>query len=166
MSEGVATELAVGDEVRVHFHPPGSMKSFCEGVVSRVDVATQEGRYFAVEVAHEVILDREHRIRPGFEDFVRYECQNDFPRRIEILSATAQEVEGEPASDPVATEPSEKSEQGTDDQHRVELEVHSEPEIEQAPETATNFEATQVDLEPQLARKPRGLMAALFGRRK
>jgi hypothetical protein len=48
------------------------MRSFCEGVVRRVDVVTPEGRSFVVEVTHEVILDREHRIRPGFQDFVMY----------------------------------------------------------------------------------------------
>jgi hypothetical protein len=37
------TEVAVGDNVRVHFHPPAPMKSFSEGVVRRVDVTTQEG---------------------------------------------------------------------------------------------------------------------------
>ena len=72
-------KIAVGDEVRVHFHPPGAMKSYFEGVVSRVDVTTPEGRFFVVEVTHEVLLDREHRIRRGFPDFVRYECRNDFP---------------------------------------------------------------------------------------
>ena len=57
--------IAMGDEVRVHFHPPGAMRSYCEGVVSRVDVTTPEGRFFVVEVTHEVLLDREHRIRRG-----------------------------------------------------------------------------------------------------
>ena len=68
MSETLAMKIAVGDEVRVHFHPPGPWKSFSEGVVRRVDVTTQAGRFFVLEVAHEVILDREHRIRPGFPD--------------------------------------------------------------------------------------------------
>jgi hypothetical protein len=35
-----------------------------------VDVVTPEGRSFVVEVTHEVILDREHRIRPGFQDYL------------------------------------------------------------------------------------------------
>ena len=48
----------MGDEVRVHFHPPGPWKSFCEGVVSRVDVPTPEGRFFVLEVRNEVILDQ------------------------------------------------------------------------------------------------------------
>src|SRR5215218_7908149 len=98
MSEVTALEIVVGSKVRVHFHPPGSMKSFFEGVVRRVNVASAEGRYFTVEVTYEVILDREHRIRPGFHDYVRYECRNDFPGRIEVLPATAQEVE--PTPDP------------------------------------------------------------------
>jgi hypothetical protein len=46
------------------------MRSFCEGVVRRVDVVTPEGRSFVVEVTHKVILDREHRIRPGFQDYL------------------------------------------------------------------------------------------------
>jgi hypothetical protein len=33
-------KFAVGDEVRVHFHPPGAMRGYCEGVVSRVNVTT------------------------------------------------------------------------------------------------------------------------------
>jgi hypothetical protein len=58
--------IAVGDDVRVHFHPPGSMRSFSEGVVRRVDVTTPQGRFFVVDVAHEVLLDREYRVRPDF----------------------------------------------------------------------------------------------------
>ena len=52
-----------------------------------------------VEVRNEVILDQPHRIRPGFPDFVRYECQNDFPGRIELLSTAEQNVERNPTSD-------------------------------------------------------------------
>jgi hypothetical protein len=51
MAEVVMTEVAVGGKVRVHFHPPGSMRSFSEGVVRRVDVTTPQGRFFVVEVA-------------------------------------------------------------------------------------------------------------------
>ncbi len=66
MTEVVATEVAIGDRVRVHFHPALPMQSFCEGIVSRVDMANPEGRFFVMEVTHEVILDREHHIKPGF----------------------------------------------------------------------------------------------------
>jgi hypothetical protein len=37
-------KIAVGDEVRVHFHAPGAMRSYCEGVVHRMDVTMPEGR--------------------------------------------------------------------------------------------------------------------------
>jgi hypothetical protein len=90
------TEVAVGGQVRVQFHPPLPLRSFCERVVKRVDVTTSEGRVFVVKVTHEVNLDREHRIRPGFQDYIRYECRNDFPDRIEMLSTAAQ---GEQAPD-------------------------------------------------------------------
>jgi hypothetical protein len=49
---------------------------------------TVRGRFFMVKVTHEVILDREHRIKPGFQDYVRYECRNDFPGRVEVLPLT------------------------------------------------------------------------------
>jgi hypothetical protein len=84
-------KIAVGDEVRVHFHLPGSMKSFSEGMVKRVDVTTPQGRFFVVEVTHEVILDHEHRVRPSFEDYVLYECRSDSPGRAETLSTAQQE---------------------------------------------------------------------------
>ena len=123
-------KIAVGDEVRVHFHPPGAMKSYCEGVVSRVDVTTPEGRFFVVEVRNEVILDQPHRIRPGFPDFVRYECQNDFPGRIELLSTAEQDVERNPASDLKAVEPPEKPQHEAHEHRSGDVDVHSPPETE------------------------------------
>ncbi|MFC1457823.1 hypothetical protein ACETIH_14070 [Microvirga arabica] len=165
MADATARQIAVGDEVRVHFHPPGSMRSFFEGVVSRVDVTTAQGRFFAVEVKDEVILDREHRIRPGFHDYVSYEPPNDFPGRIQVLSAAAQELEREPASDAMSLKPLTEAEPQADEQHQGELEVHSDPEIVQAPEPAISFEPTQVGVEPQPASTPRGLIGALFGRK-
>jgi hypothetical protein len=167
MDEVAATEVAVGDEVRVHFHPPGPMKSFFEGVVRRAELAGSEGRFFTVEVTYEVILDREHRIRPGFHDYVRYECPSDFPGRIEILSTTTQDREAEPAPVHEAVLPPEEAEQEAEQEanepHPVELEAYLEPEIEQTPEAETDVETAQADVEPQPARTPRGLMAALFG---
>jgi hypothetical protein len=86
-------KIAVGDKVRVHFHPPGPWKSFSEGVVRRVDVTTSEGRFFVLEVQNEVLLDQPHRIRPDFHDYVRYEDRNDFPGRIEVLSENTKEAD-------------------------------------------------------------------------
>ena len=167
MDEVAATEVAVGDEVRVHFHPPGPMKSFFEGVVRRAELVGSERRFFTVEVTYEVILDREHRIRPGFHDYVRYECPSDFPGRIEILSTATQDGEAEPAPVHQAVPPPEDAEQEAEQEgnepHPVGLEAYLEPEIEQTPEAETDVETAQADVEPQPARTPRGLMAALFG---
>ena len=159
-------KIAVGDEVRVHFHPPGAMKSYCEGVVSRVDVPTPEGRFFVVEVRNEVILDQPHRIRPGFPDFVRYECQNDFPGRIEILSTAEQDVERNPTSDPILGEPSEVPQHEAHEQHSRDVDEHSQTETERVSEPETNAELAPVDGEPQPVRKQGGLLAALLGRKK
>ena len=170
MAEVVRTEVAVGDEVRVHFHPPGRMKSSFEGVVRRVDVASSEGRFFVVEVTYEVILDREHRVRPGFQDYVRYDDRNDFLGRIEILSTATQDGEAEPAPVQTAVQPPEEAkpeaEQKANEQHPVELEALLELGIEQTPEAETDVETAQADVEPQPARTSRGLMVALFGRKR
>jgi hypothetical protein len=143
------------------------MKSFFEGVVRRAELAGSEGRFFTVEVTYEVILDREHRIRPGFHDYVRYECPSDFPGRIEILSTATQDREAEPApvheAVPPPKEAEQEAEQEANEPHSVELEAHLEPEIEQTPEAETDVETAQADVEPQPARTPRGRMAALFG---
>src|SRR4051794_12955893 len=110
-------KIAVGDQVRVHLHPAGPWKSFSEGLVRRVDVTTPDGRVFVVEVMREVLLDQPHRIRPDFHDYVQYECRNDFPGRIEILSTAEQDVERNPMSDPMLGEPPEEPKHEADEQH-------------------------------------------------
>ena len=165
MSETLPMTIAVGDKGPVHFHPSGAWRSFSEGVVSRVDVTTPEGRFFVVEVMHEVLLDREHRIRRSFPDYVRYECRNDFPGRIEVLATTEQDVEGEPASAPISVEAPESSAREADEQHLGELDFHTEPEIERVPEGEAVSVPSQVDVEPQRIRNQSGLLSALFGRR-
>jgi hypothetical protein len=85
MPEVAELKIEIGAEVRVHFHPPYPMQSFCEGTVSRVDVTTREGRFFVVDVTHEVILGREHPSRRGFQDYVRYDSPNDFSDSSQIV---------------------------------------------------------------------------------
>jgi hypothetical protein len=166
MVETLAQKIAVGDQVRVHFHPPGPWKSFSEGAVKRVDVTTQAGRFFVLEVRNEVLLDQPHRIRPGFPDFVRYECRNDFPGRIEILSTAEQDVEREPASAPLSAKAPENPVKEADEQHLGELALHSEAETERMSETEAKSEPDQVDVELQPVRKQGGLLSALFARRR
>jgi hypothetical protein len=157
-------KIAVGDQVRVHLHPADPWKSFSEGVVSRVDVTTAEGRFFVVEVMHEVLLDREHRIRRGFPDYIRYECRNDFPGRIEVLS-TAADMEQEPALDLMLMDPLEETKQEANEPLPVGSETHAGTEIERAPEAEIISKPTQVEIDRQPAPARAGLIATLFGRK-
>jgi hypothetical protein len=84
--------IAVGDQVRVHHHPPGLRQSFAEGVVRQVDVTTLRGRGFVVGTTREVILGREQAIGSGDWHFALYEHHADFPGRIEMLSRAEQPV--------------------------------------------------------------------------
>jgi hypothetical protein len=165
MVETLAQKIAVGDQVRVHFHPPGPWKSFSEGMVKRVDVTTQAGRFFVLEVRNEVLLDREHRIRPGFQDFVRYESQNDFPGRIEILSTADQDVTREPAPS-LAAEAPEAVAQKAYEQQVLQADAGQASESEPTAEAKADAEPHRVHLEHQPVRKQGGLIAALFGRKK
>jgi hypothetical protein len=139
-------KIGVGDQVRVHFHPPGPMKSFSERVVRRVDVTAPEGHFFVVEVTHEVVLDQPHRIRPGFQDYVRYECQSDFPGRVEVLST---------------------AEQGGMENDEPSRDTRIRP-VEVLDKTAQELEAEQeqclVHLERQEVSRRGSLIAAHFGR--
>jgi len=97
---------------------------------------------------------------------VRYECPSDFPGRIEIPSTAVRNIEAEPTpvheAVPPPKEAEQEAEQEANEPHPVELEAYLEPEIGQTPEAETDVETAQADVEPQSARTPRGLMAALF----
>jgi hypothetical protein len=144
-------KVAVGDEVRVHYHPPGLRQSFAEGVVSRLEVITLRGRGFFIDITREVILGREQVVKSGYQNFVLYERPDDFPNRIEMLSQaeqTGDEQTGEPTPEeeqPPVPEPQPSIDQATEENRSVE----SEPDYEE--------------------RKPsRGLgdvISAVFGRR-
>src|SRR5690242_4188275 len=88
MTEEPAMRIAVGHEVRVHYHPPAAAMSFVEGVVSRVEVPTLRGRAFVLDPTYEVILDREQPIRSDYKNYILYERWEEFPGRIELLSAS------------------------------------------------------------------------------
>jgi hypothetical protein len=140
--EGSTMKIAVGDEVRVHYHPPGPRQSFVEGVVSRVEVSTLRGRVFVVDATYEVILDREQPIKSGYQNYVLYERWEEFPGRIEVLSERPQEAE----------EPSE-----------INSMPHHQPEIDPPVEAEATLDQYQVEVEPQPVPKRAGLMATLFG---
>jgi hypothetical protein len=129
-----------------------------------VDVKTPEGRFFVLEVKSEVLLDQPHRIRPDFHDYVEYECRNDFPDRIEVLSAAAA-MEQAPVLDVMVMDPREETKQEANEPPPVDAETHSGTEVEQIPEAEAVPEPTQVEIEHQPAPARAGLIATLFGRK-
>ncbi|MFC4171389.1 hypothetical protein ACFOYU_04850 [Microvirga sp. GCM10011540] len=147
MPDSSATEIAVGDQVRVHYHPPGQTKSFVEGVVTRVEVATEVGRMFVVAVTSDIIYDREQPFRPGYKDYILYEPRRDFSGRIEVMPQVEKEFEAEPEH--VAGPPS-------DPQLAMEPATGRQPEQETAPEPEKGDEETR-----GLGR----MLGAVFGRR-
>jgi hypothetical protein len=141
-------KIAVGDEVRVHFHPPVPMKSFVEGAVTRIDETVPQGPLIVLDVTHQVILDRETPIRRGHQDYILCKRWNDFPEQIEVLSKRKQEVER--ASTPNQT-PQSKSDEPNEAVMR---------ELENA------SERLQVQVERQDVPRRGGLIATIFGRQR
>lgn len=85
MSEPSTLKVAVGDNVRIHYHLPRLRQSFAEGVVSPVEVTTLRGRGFLIDTMREVILGREQAVKPGHQNYALYEHPDEFPGRIELL---------------------------------------------------------------------------------
>jgi hypothetical protein len=141
--------VQVGDEVRVHYHPPGQVRSFVEGVVRRTDVSTLRGRVFVVEVTSEVVLDREQLVKPGYQNYVLYERWEEFPGRIEVLSDAKRVDETKSTSKPEPKPPTE---------------VEREGDEEMMP--AFDAEADGSEVEGQDGRRRGSLIASIFGRQK
>ncbi len=138
MSEMSPMNIAVGDKVRVHFHPPVPMKSYAEGVVSRIDEMARHGPLIVVDVTHQVILDRASPIRRGHQDYILYERWNDFPEQIEVLSTADQELDGALASDPpVRGAIGEPNEAGMGESENASERLQVEVERDEAPRRAS-----------------------------
>ena len=146
MPDPSTLKVAVGDEVRVHYHPPGLRQSFAEGVVSRLEVTTLRGRGFFIDLTREVILSREQVVKSGYQNFVLYERPDDFPNRIEMLSPAEQPVEATPEKE-----------------HLPEPETH--PSIDQAVEENRSVESEPDYEERQPSRGLGNVISAVFGRR-
>jgi hypothetical protein len=158
-------KIAVGDEVRVYYHPPGPRQSFVEGVVSRVEVSTLRGRVFVVDATYEVILDREQPIKDGYQNYVLYERWEEFPGRIEVLS----EAQQEPGRTP---ENGQEPEGEHQPEHELEPtsqpgpEVEATPEPDSEPQLEAEPEPFQIEVEHQDTPERSNLIAALFRKRR
>ena len=93
MIEGAASKVGVGDKVRVHYHPPGYVMSFVEGVVRWVDMTTTEGEGFLIDITRDVLLGQEQPVKFSFQHYVPLKRLDDFPGRVEVLSRAARQFE-------------------------------------------------------------------------
>jgi hypothetical protein len=146
----LAVRITEGAEVRVHYHPPGQVRSFVEGVVCRTEVSTLRGRAFVVDVTAEVVLDREQPVKPGYRNYVLYDRWEEFPGRIEVLSEAKPmdqaQFTAEPEPKPLA-EAEQNTEQG----------AMAEPDAKP--------DGSAVEVEVQDGHRRGSRVASIFGRR-
>jgi hypothetical protein len=139
--------IAVGDDVRVHFHPPFPVKSFVEGMVTRIDETVPLGPLIVVDVTQQVILGKVSPIRHGHQEYILSARWQDFDSHIEILHPAAQKSE-EPVSDVVNPDVSKRDRQ-------IPAHEHQNAAADIAQEAGH-----------QEVRRRGGIIASLFGRGK
>jgi hypothetical protein len=140
-------KIAIGDEVRVHYHPPGYFRSFVEGVVRRLDVTTTLGRGFVIGITRDVLFGKEQTVKPGYEHYVLYEHPQEFPGRVERVSPAQPDPKPEAEPD-------------------LQQATITEPTIELVTEEPSGAMDVSVQDEPQNDRTRGSLIAALFKRQK
>jgi hypothetical protein len=151
MADTSALRVEVGDKVRVHYHPPGRVRSFVEGVVRRTEVSTLRGRVFVVAVTSEVVLDREQPVKPEYQNYVLYERWEEFPGRVEILTEAEQVDEVQSTSEP-EPKPLAEAEQNTEQESR--------------PEPDAEADGLWVEVDSQDDQKRGSRIISIFGRRR
>ncbi len=93
MADASVLRITEGDEVRVHYHPPGHVMSFVEGMVRWVDVTTTGGGGFLIDITRDVLLGQEQPVTTSFQHYVPLKRLDDFPGRIEVLSWAERQFE-------------------------------------------------------------------------
>jgi len=170
MADGSALKVKAGDAVRVHYHPPGQVMSFVEGVVRRVNVTTTRGPGFLIDITRDVFLGREQPVKPGYEHYVLYNQLEDFPEKVEVLSRAQRELEGhlEHGSEPdVAQEAEHEPEAETvPDPEPKSLTVAERDAEEPAPKLEAEPDGSQGQVEPQDGERRSGRIISIFGWRK
>jgi hypothetical protein len=168
MADGSPSRVKAGDEVRVHYHPPGPVISFVEGVVSRVSVTSTRGPGFLINITRDVFLGREQPVGPGYEHYVLYERLEDVSEQVEVLS----QAQGEPTSYSEHV-----SEPDVEQQPEAKREVPPEPEAkppveaeldaeEPAPELEVEADRSQVQVEHQDRQRRASRIMSIFRRQR
>ncbi len=93
MADASAMRITEGDEVRVHYHPPGPVMSFVEGVVRWVDMKPTGGGGFPIAITHDVLLGQEQPVTSSVQHYLPLDRFDDLPERIEVLSWAERQFE-------------------------------------------------------------------------
>jgi hypothetical protein len=168
MADGSAPRVKAGDAVRVHYHPPGQVVSFVEGVVSRVNVTSTRGPGFLIDITRDVFLGREQPVGPGYEHYVLYERLEDVSGQVEVLS----QAQGGPTS-----HSEHASEPDVEQQPEAERKIPSEPEPkslieaepdaeEPTPELEVEADRSQVQVEHQDRHRRASRIMSIFRRQR
>ena len=168
MAEGSAVRVMAGDEVRVHYHPPGQVTSFVEGVVSRVNVKTSRGPGFLIDITRDVFLGREQPVKKGYEHYVLYEQLEDFPEKVEVLSQVQRDPEGSTehgAEAAIEQQPETEIKPALEPERKPMTEVEQKAEEQTVPDTDGAADESQVELEHQDGQRRGGRIISFFGRR-
>jgi hypothetical protein len=170
MADGSPSRVKAGDEVRVHYHPPGQVVSFVEGIVSRVNVVTTRGPGFLINITCDVFLGREQPVKPGYEHYVLYNQLEDFPEKVEVLSRAQRELEGhlEHRSEPdVAQQVEQEPEAETVPDPEPKSLTDAEPDAEEpAPNLEAEPDVSQGQVEHQDGERRSGRIISIFGWRR
>jgi hypothetical protein len=166
MPDGSAVSIKAGDRVRVHYHPPGPVISFVEGVVSRVNVTTSQGGGFLIDITRDVFLGREQPVKPGYEHYVLYNQLEDFPEKVDVLSRAQRELEGhlEHRSEPdVAQQVEQEPETAPEPKPLTDAERDAEEDARKLEDEA---DGSQGQVEHQDGERRGGRIVSIFGWRK
>jgi hypothetical protein len=169
MVDPLTLRVKAGDSVRVHYHPPGQVMSFVEGVVNRVNLTSTRGPGFLIDITRDVFLSREQPVRPGYQHYVLYERPEGFLGQVEVLSQVQSEAAGylengsgcnmeeQPEAEPAAASEPEPKPLTT---------VVQRSDQETTFDTDTESEDSQVEVEREDGRRRGSLIASIFRRQR
>ena len=169
MADPLTLRVKAGDEVRVHYHPPGPVISFIEGVVSRVNVTTARGGGFLIDITRDVFLGREQPVRPGYQHYVLDERPDGFPEQVELLSQVQSEAAGHlehGSNRDIEEQPEAEPEDAPEPEPKPLATAEQEPDQETTSDSDAEVNRSQVEVERRDSPRRGSLIASIFRRQR
>jgi hypothetical protein len=169
MADGSALKVKAGDAVRVHYHPPGQVMSFVEGVVRRVSVTTTRGPGFLIDITRDVFLGREQPVRPGYQHYVLDERPDGFSEQVELLSQVQSEAAAHleyGSNRDIAEQPEAEPENASEPEPKPLATAEQEPDQETTSDSDAEVDRSQVEVERRDSPRRGSLIASMFRRQR